>query len=428
MKRACDRTGLDYLYSLQLSGIKLGLDNMRELLARLGDPQATLRCVHLAGTNGKGSTAAALAAILHTAGISAGLYTSPHLHHFSERIRIDTRQISALEMDALITEIRPHADALGVTFFEFATAMALLAFKRRGVSWAILETGLGGRLDATNVVTPELCLVTPIARDHTVWLGDSLADIAGEKAGILKAGVPAITAAQPPEALSVLRREAQLRTVPLQDLERGRHWDSRGRLLQLQLPDLEAMTVQPVLAGLHQHENLALAAAAATQLRSQGVALHAEQIGRGLAEVCWPGRLEWLPGGILLDGAHNPAGAQILADYLRDRGLYDLLLVFGCKADKEAAEILAALLPRVAAVHAVAPPVEKARPPVELADQARSAGIEAVCHASPQEALNAVLKRQRGHQTVLVAGSLFLVAAIREICCPGAAETLKITQ
>ena len=425
MKRTSDLTGLDYLYSLQLTGIKLGLDNMRELLERLGRPQDSLRCIHLAGTNGKGSTAAALAAILHAAGIPAGLYTSPHLHHFSERIRIDTRQISAAETGALIAEIKPHAAALGVTFFEFATAMALLAFQRRGLSWAILETGLGGRLDATNVVSPELCLITPIACDHTAWLGSGLAEIAAEKAGICKPGVPVLSAAQPAEALAVLRRIAEQRAAPLQVLERGRHWSTQEGLLHLEFPDERPLTVRPRLVGAHQHENLALAAGAAVHLAVQGVPLGRGRIRQGLEQVCWPGRLEWLPGKILLDGAHNPAGAGILAAYLRAAGLDGLQLIFGCKADKAAAGILEPLLPFAAEVHAVPPPVEKARPPAELADLAGRAGIPATSYASPRDALERVLRQRKPGQPVLVAGSLFLVAAIRGIRCPQS-ESLAI--
>jgi len=171
------RESLDYLYGLQLFGIKLGLDNIRKLLTRLGEPQQALRIIHIAGTNGKGSTSAALASIFQQAGISAGLYTSPHLHHFTERIRIDTRQIDATEAVALIDELRPHAQDLGITFFEFTTAMALLSFQRHQTSWAILETGMGGRLDATNAVTPELCVITPIALDHAGYLGSDLLSI-----------------------------------------------------------------------------------------------------------------------------------------------------------------------------------------------------------------------------------------------------------
>jgi len=206
---------LDYLYSLQFFGIKLGLDNTRELLSRLGNPQSDLRIIHIAGTNGKGSTAAALAAIFHTAKIPAGLYTSPHLHSFTERVRVDTNPISEAEVVELIDEIRPHAEALRTTFFEFTTALALLCFQRHGLGWVILETGLGGRLDATNVVDPELCLITPISLDHTAYLGDGLAQIAAEKAGIFKSETPIISGYQDSEVENILVQQATLLNSPL---------------------------------------------------------------------------------------------------------------------------------------------------------------------------------------------------------------------
>ena len=202
------QASLDYLYSLQLFGIKLGLENICQLLERLGNPQRKLRIIHIAGTNGKGSTAAALANIFHATGIRAGLYTSPHLHSFTERVRIDTRQIEEAEVVRLTDELRPHAKELRATFFEFTTALALLHFQRSGAKWAILETGLGGRLDATNAVDPELCLITPIDHDHNTYLGDSLAEVAAEKAGIFKPGVPVICSRQSPEAADVLQRRA----------------------------------------------------------------------------------------------------------------------------------------------------------------------------------------------------------------------------
>ena len=209
------RESLDYLYSLQLFGIKLGLENIRQLLARLGNPQRKLRIIHIAGTNGKGSTAATLANIFQVAGISAGLYTSPHLHSFTERIRVAAKQISEAEVVELIDELRPHAEELRTTFFEFTTAMALLHFQRSGVEWAILETGLGGRLDATNVVESELCLLTPIALDHTAYLGNTLAEVAAEKAGIFKSQVPVISSRQQPEVEQVLVERASELYAPL---------------------------------------------------------------------------------------------------------------------------------------------------------------------------------------------------------------------
>ncbi|NOQ42632.1 MAG: bifunctional folylpolyglutamate synthase/dihydrofolate synthase, partial [Desulfuromusa sp.] len=307
------RDSLDYLYSLQLFGVKLGLENIRELLSRVGNPQKNLRIIHIAGTNGKGSTAAALASIFHAAGIPAGLYTSPHLHSFTERIRINTRQIAESEAVELIEELRPHAEALRTTFFEFTTAMALLCFQRRGVSWAILETGLGGRLDATNIITPELCLITPIALDHTAHLGAELSGIAAEKAGIFKPGVTAISTHQEPEVTVVLQQRAAQLQIPLLQFGQDYHWCSEANSFTVSGANFSLDKVKPTLVGVHQQQNLALAAAAVNCLSQNGLEISPAVIRAGLEKVRWPGRLEWLPDRILLDGAHNPAGAKKLA-------------------------------------------------------------------------------------------------------------------
>ncbi|PLX99775.1 MAG: bifunctional folylpolyglutamate synthase/dihydrofolate synthase [Desulfuromonas sp.] len=409
------RESLDYLYGLQFFGIKLGLDNIRSLLAAVGNPQDSLRSIHIAGTNGKGSTAAALASIFHAAGIPAGLYTSPHLHDFSERIRIDTRQIDQNEVVALIRELRPHADSLRATFFEFTTAMALLSFQRHGVEWAILETGMGGRLDATNAVTPELCLLTSISLDHTAYLGDSLAAVAAEKAGIFKPGTPVLSVAQPPEVMAVLQDRATELSVPLAFEGEAYLWESQGETFSCFGPGFSLERVMPTLPGTTLQQNLALATAAIDTLRGKGLTIGPDSIRRGLESVCWPGRLEWLPGRVLLDGAHNPAGAASLASYLRREKLTAVHLVVGCKGDKDAAELLSALLPFTARVYATCPPVDKAIDPELLAQQAQAVGVPAVACADPAVAIQTALKQRHEDEVVVVAGSLFLVAAAREL-------------
>ena len=408
------RESLDYLYGLQLFGIKLGLDNIRKLLTRLGEPQQAMRIIHIAGTNGKGSTSAALASIFQQAGISAGLYTSPHLHHFTERIRIDTRQIAAAEAVALIDELRPHAQDLEITFFEFTTAMALLSFQRHQTPWAILETGMGGRLDATNVVTPELCVITPIALDHAGYLGPDLRSIAAEKAGIFKAGVPVLCAPQEAAVEELLRQRAAVLGCPFfmlgQDYQVTVADDSS---LTLVGPGLELREVRPRLPGIHQFNNLALAAAAVAVLADQLGKLAASTIRAGLEHVCWPGRLEWLAERILLDGAHNQAGVEVLTAYLQQQQLRGLHLVFGCKADKQAEQMLARLLPFVARIYLTRPPDVAAVDPEKLMQQAEESGIVADQYPTPAEALSAAWQQRRPEDTILVAGSLFLIAAVR---------------
>ncbi len=412
------RESLAYLYSLQFFGIKLGLDNIRELLSRVGNPQESLRIIHIAGTNGKGSTAAALANIFHAANIPAGLYTSPHLHSFTERIRIDTQQISESEAVELIGELRPHAEILRATFFEMTTAMALLCFQRRRVDWAILETGLGGRLDATNVVDPDLCLITPIALDHTAYLGSELAEVATEKAGIFKTGVAAISAAQDDTVSQVLSRRAAQLSIPFLQLGVDYHCYNTVDAFTVSGPDLSLDKVRNGLPGIHQQKNLALAAAAANFLARQGVEITSADIRNGLETVRWPGRLEWLPGGILLDGAHNPAGAKELATYLQQRQLGKVHLVIGCKADKQSDELLSELLPFVERAYVTCPPVDDAVPMEKIAQKIRESGIVTAEHSDPIIAVQTALENRSPEDTVLVAGSLFLVAVVREFLLP----------
>jgi dihydrofolate synthase/folylpolyglutamate synthase len=418
---------LAYLYSLQLFGIKLGLDNIRKLLASVGNPQQHLRIIHIAGTNGKGSTAAALASIFHAAGIPAGLYTSPHLHSFTERIRIDTRQISESDAVELIEELRPHAEVLRTTFFEFTTAMALLCFQRRGVQWAILETGLGGRLDATNVVTPELCLITPIALDHTAYLGSELIEVAAEKAGIFKPGVAVISGYQEAAVKVVLQQRASELNIPLLEFGQNYYWHNEGDSFTVSGGSLLLTKVKSEQLGEHQQQNLALAAAAMDYLSQAIPEINAAEIQEGLEQVCWPGRLEWLPDLILLDGAHNPAGAKKLATYLRQQNLTHLHLIVGCKADKQSNELLSELLPFVSCVYATRPPVDEAVPVVEIVQQARASGVLAGGYADPIMALQAALESRSTEDIILVAGSLFLVAEIRNFLLVGV-DSLAITR
>jgi len=406
---------LAYLYGLQRFGIKLGLENIRALLDRLGQPQQTFASVHVAGSNGKGSVCAALAEIFDCAGVAAGLYTSPHLQSFTERIRVAGVPITETEVAGLTAEIRERSGSIPATFFEFTTALALLYFARRQVAWAVLETGMGGRLDATNVVTPQLCVITSLCRDHGSHLGSDLAAIAAEKAGIIKPGVPVVCAPQPPAALAVIEARAAALAAPC--YLSGRDFDVRGPLgassfrgLGLDLEGLEFG-----LPGRHQQLNLGLALAAAALLRRRGVPLATAALRSGVAKVRWPGRLEWWQGRreVLLDGAHNEGGARVLADYLGDEQLSGVRWVVGIKADKEMAELLAPLQPFATACYCTRPPVDAAHDPRAIAAAVRSSGCPAAVFEEPAAALAAALADRRPGEVVLVAGSLFLVAAAR---------------
>jgi dihydrofolate synthase/folylpolyglutamate synthase len=290
---------LDWLYTTQLFGIKLGLDNIHKLLGELGLPRANMKFIHVAGTNGKGSTCAFLHSILKQAGINAGLFTSPHLVHFGERIRDAERMISPDEIEEGIARLRdrvcgwdPHP-----TFFELAFALALDWFARRGLEWIVLETGLGGRLDATNAITPVVSVITPIGWDHMQILGDTLAKIASEKAGIIKPSVPFITQTQDQEALDVLLETARKKTAPLTLVT-------------------EPCELPLGLSGAHQRWNAALALAA---LRAAGLDLPQDRLEAGLKLVEWPARFQRLRADVILDGAHNLDAARVLAQTWREQ-------------------------------------------------------------------------------------------------------------
>jgi len=410
------RRSLDYLYGLQRFGIKLGLDNIRTLLSRLGRPDRDMRIVHVAGTNGKGSVCATLAEILTGAGFRVGLYTSPHLHSFTERIRIDGRPIAEQEVARLTDDVRRFAEGIPVTFFEFTTALALHHFKQQQVDFTLLEVGMGGRLDATNAVRPGVSIITPICHDHAEYLGADLAAIAGEKAGIIKNGVPVIIGPQEPAARKVL--EARARQVGAPCFRYGHDFSASesGAGFSYRGVGLELTELKTALPGAHQHGNLSLALAAVGLLRRQGAEIADGAVIEGVSRTRWPGRLEWWRGGreVLLDGAHNAGGASVLAEYLDTLQIDGVRWVLGMKRDKVAGDILKPLLARATKVYCTLAPVEQATAPDELVRLVRGRGGRAEAFEQPQEALSKALADRAGGEIVLVAGSLFLVAAARE--------------
>jgi dihydrofolate synthase/folylpolyglutamate synthase len=395
----------DYLQRLQPLAMRFGLERMVRALADLGHPERRYAVLHVAGTNGKGSTCAMAAAALRAAGHRVGLYTSPHLVHFHERIAVDGQPVSDAALAAGIEAIRracPWHEAGGeddrLTYFEFATLLALVEFAARGVGAAVVEVGLGGRWDATNAIaSPTVTAVARIGLDHTQLLGGTVEEVAREKAGIFKPGVPAVVHAdQPDRALEVLREEAAARGAPFTVAPAA--WEGRVGL-----------------AGPHQRGNAALAAAALRALAARGVAVGEAEIAQGIAGATWPGRLEEV-GGVLLDGAHNPQGAAALADALR--ALHPgrpVELVFGVLADKDQAGMLAALRPAVRRLHVLAPATPRARPAAEVQALARSLGLEADVHASLAAALDCARRAAADGALVCIAGSLYLVGEAREL-------------
>jgi dihydrofolate synthase / folylpolyglutamate synthase len=394
-----------YLASLKPFAMRLGLERMERALEALCHPERALRVLHVAGTNGKGSTCAMAAQALREAGHRTGLYTSPHLVRFNERIAVDG---DAIDDGALVREVEairracPWHDAGAegerLTYFEFATLAALLHFAERAVDAAVVEVGLGGRFDATSVVRPIACAVSRIALDHTETLGSSLAAIAAEKAGIMKPGVPvAVAHGQEPEALRALEEAASRRGSPL-----------------VVAP---ARFEGPVgLAGPHQRGNAALAAAALRLVDRAGLAVPDSAISAGIARARWPGRLETV-GGVLLDGAHNPDGAAALAAALP--ALHPgrpVELVFGVLADKDERDMLCALAPAVRALHLVAPRSPRARAPASYLPLAASL-VEgrADVHGSIEDALACARRAAGDGALVALAGSLYLVGEARAI-------------
>ncbi len=382
---------LAWLYSTQRFGIKLGLENTRRLLDALGSPETACRFLHVAGTNGKGSVCAMLDAVLRAAGIRTGLYTSPHLIDFRERIKVDGAWIAAENAAALLTRIRDLAAGWdhSPTYFEIATAMALRHFADAGVDCAVLETGMGGRLDSTNAVRPLVSVLTPIALDHTQWLGTTLAEIASEKAGILKRGVPAVSAPQEPEVREVL--EAQAR-------------EAGCDLSFITTPIADAVRVG--LKGGHQRENAALALAA---IKAAGLPVAGAAIAAGLAGVEWPGRFQEL-GRFVLDGAHNTHGIrQLIRTWREEFGDERPVVIFGALRDKDAAGMLDALAP-LAGEFWFVPVSESARgrSPAELASE-----CAAPCRCF--DSLDAALDAAADGRRCLVTGSLFVVGEALEL-------------
>jgi dihydrofolate synthase/folylpolyglutamate synthase len=406
-----------YLYRLQKHGIKLGLTTMTALMVRLGMPQTRYRALHIAGTNGKGSTAAMAAAILQTAGYRVGLYTSPHLVEFRERIRVNGEMISELQVAQLTEQLQALCQSdLSPTFFEYTTAMAFQHFADLGVDIAVLEVGLGGRFDATNVVTPMACAITTIALDHQEYLGNTCSAIAFEKAGIIKPGVPVVLGRLEDDAWRTIEQVAREREAPMFQMnedfctegETPQQFSYRGLGMHY-----DGLTC--ALEGRHQLDNAACALALLGAAAPQGITVTAEAVSAALRAVDWAGRLEVVDRRptILVDGAHNPAAAMAVADYLtrsnRSHPSRPVVLVLGMMRDKDHrgfVEPLRGLVDEVVLTQADLPRSATAQ---EL--QASLEGLLSHPHAVPLLSDAMALARQLATPDglVCVTGSLMLV-------------------
>ena len=398
---------VQFLYALgnEMKTAKLGLERIQAVLRALGNPERAYRVVHVAGTNGKGSTCAMIDAGLRAAGVRSGLFTSPHLTEPTERIQIDGIPVSQRQFSKAFDVVHEAAEKLPLdahpSYFETVAAMAFWLFRENGVETAVVEVGLGGRLDATNVVEPALTVITPVDLDHQVYLGDTIELIAAEKAGILKKSVPSVFAKQRPEAAAILEARAAELGIParraaefkIRDLE----MDARGsRFSGIEVP----------LAGEHQIDN---AATAALVLEMLGVSP------KGIAETRWPGRLEQISPNpdIVLDGAHNPAGARALARYIER--FYDRRpgrkrwMIFGAMRDKAVSEIGGILFPLADELILTAPATARAAAPEELLQLAgRGRAV-----ANIGEALDIVAREASADDAIFITGSLFLVGEAR---------------
>ena len=430
---------VSYLLSLghETLAMKLGLANVTRLLAALDDPQRAYPAVQIAGTNGKGSTAAMLAAAARAAGLRTGLYTSPHLVSITERINLNGADIAPAEFARHATQVRAAAEALHdetgarPTFFEQVTAVALLAFRAAGVELAILETGLGGRLDATTAARARVVAVTPVALDHQAYLGNTLAEIAAEKAAIIRPDTSVVVAPQPDEARAVITaRCRECGVTPVWATERVRVLDATadGRLRAVFETAEDVYEVNPLaLRGRHQLTNAATAVALAETLRARGFPVTRAAIIEGLETAAHPGRLELRPGTppLLFDGAHNPAGAAALRAYLDEFVRAPLTLVFGAMADKELAELAAALFPAARRLVLTRPTNPRAAPPdalAQLAQQhARPATVELA--APPAAALARAYELTPPDGLICVTGSLYLIGEVQALL-PGLASRL----
>lgn len=418
---------LAYLDSLNKFGIRLGLERITRLLALMGNPERSFKTVHVTGTNGKGSTTAALAAMLHCAGVRAGMYTSPHLVDYTERIKINQTEITREQFAEAVGYTGQFVTRLvgegceSPTQFEVLTAAAFYHFAVSKVEYAVIEVGLGGLLDSTNVIVPEVSIITNVALDHADRCGGSLQGVAEHKAGIIKPAVPVITAAER-EILPVIRAKAELLQAPLYIL--GQEFTGS---LESQNAEGQVITVRSEqygqigparlsLAGRHQTANSSLAVMAALLLKQRDLRITVDAIERGLAGVVWPGRFEVIPGrpAIVIDGAHNPAGAKALRAALDDNFPgKPIVFLLGILQDKDIGGMLDKLIRPVDSVVVTAPESERAAQPETVAKLIRASRVELAL--SIEAGIDRVRNLAGGDGVACIAGSLYLIGCARAI-------------
>ena len=430
---------LDFIHSTCWKGSRPGLSRTRELTDRLGRPQDSLKFIHIAGTNGKGSTSAMLASILQKAGYKVGLYTSPFILRFNERMRIDGANIPDDELAAITEAVKPHAEAMEdtPTEFELITAIALVYFARHNCDYVVLEVGMGGRLDSTNIINAETVVasvITGIAMDHTAFLGDTPEMIAAEKAGIIKAGVPVVfggnhppvgTALPSPNVLStaqscarIIREKAAAMNAPYIETDHAKLANIRADLLGADFDFGERKNLHVSLAGLYQPHNAANVLTTIDLLRERGLTIPEEAIREGLASVKWPARFEVLTKSplVIADGGHNPEGIDAAIEsvkaYFKDQSI---LLLTGVMADKDYDRMVARMGEVTARAFCVRPSNDRALDPAKYAESFRAIGIPAEGYATVAEGVRAAMETARREgKALLCLGSLYMYSEVRE--------------
>lgn len=410
------------IHSVYPSGKKEGLTNMRAVMARLGNPQDRLAMVHVAGTNGKGSTCAMLSRTLREAGYKTGLYTSPYIERYNERIRIDGRPIAGEKLAELVEQVWPviedcRKEGLCITEFELGTVLAFLAFAKEKVDIAIIEVGLGGRLDPTNIISPLVSVITNVGMDHMHFLGHTIGEIAMEKAGIMKPDTPVVLGWQETDVRDTLLDAAKALDIPVIEPQAANvRQQARSVAFDAKLPDGTIKDLNLSLIGRHQADNAAAALGALYALKARGYDRITESaIRSAFMDVYWPGRLEFF-GNVLLDGAHNEPGVKALGAYM-DAWLEKekTILLTGMMEDKDIACMTAMLAPRAACVVATQPQVPRAMAADKLADVFSGQGAKAQAVADPKAALAHARALAGEEGTVLCAGSLYLIGEIRTL-------------
>lgn len=419
---------IEYLKNLTKFGFNFGLGRIEELMRRLGAPHHRLNIIHIGGTNGKGSSTAMTAAILSTAGYRTGTFTSPHLHVYNERYRINGEEISDEKIAGLITRLRPHLEQMVTegfehpTEFEVSTAMAFLYFYEEKVDFLVLEVGLGGLIDSTNVAAPLVSVITNVAMDHMDYLGNTVEEIASVKAGIIKPCVPVVTAATGP-ALEVIRQRAQENSAGIFEIGRDTTFEIlessiRGEWFNLVTPRNTYNDMHISLIGAHQVINAATAVTAVELLADRGFRIAGESVRAGLAAARWPARLEIVQEkpAVLLDGAHNYDGAVCLHEALTEIFKYRrLILVLGMLGDKEREKVVAKLAPLAGAIVVTKPNSPRAGKWPQVAEEARKYVSEVYLEENIHAAVRKAVALAGDEDLICVTGSLYMVAEAREL-------------